>query len=155
MASAASSPPISSGLARARFWFVLILFLVLLALVHGGAWLLAWRDGAEQASACPGVIYYRVVLSIWAAILLLTPALCFHVFSRSRAANTYWRFFWTFAYLAFLVHLYWAIFGTFGGDLGAMFHSSEGLAPNRCRVIENPGPDLVLAAWWGVDVILA
>ena len=84
---------------------------VLMALAHGGAELRGWLD-ARSAPAVPDhtVLYYRVIFTIWAAILLLTPALCFHVFSRADAPNTYWRAFWTFAYLAFLIWLrqrYW------------------------------------------------
>src|SRR6266700_578371 len=97
------TPKESPGQSRAKFWFVFALFVVLMALAHGGAELRGWLD-ARSAPAVPDhtVLYYRVIFTIWAAILLLTPALCFHVFSRADAPNTYWRAFWTFAYLAFL-----------------------------------------------------
>jgi len=142
---------------RARFWFVFVLFVVLMALAHGAAELQALRDAR---STVPGhtvhtVVYYCVIFTIWATILLLTPALCFHVFSRSGAPNSYWRILWTFSYLAFLSHLYWSVFGTFDGDFAAIFHSREGEATNPERVVDHPGPDFFLAAWWGLDVLLA
>jgi hypothetical protein len=139
---------------RARYWFVFALFLVLMALAHGAAELKAWQDARGPAAAARSVDYYRVIFTIWATIALLTPALCFHVFSCSDAPNTYWRAFWTFAYLALLTHLYWAIFGACGGSFDAVFHRPG--APNlpEC-VVEHPGPDFFLAAWWGLDIVLA
>src|SRR5271168_1497403 len=94
------------GQSRARFWFVFWLFLFLMALAYGAAELRGWLD-AHQAAGLPvhTVAYYRAVFTIWAAILLLTPALCFHVFSIADNPNSFWRAFWTFAFLAFLAHL--------------------------------------------------
>jgi hypothetical protein len=64
-----------------------------------------------------------VTFSIWASILLLTPALCCYVFSRADPSNSYWRAFWTFAWLAFLIHLYWTVFATFHLNWFEIFHS--------------------------------
>ncbi len=144
------------GQSRARFWFVFALFIFLMVVAHGGAELRGWLD----SRAAPGlpvhsVLYYRVIFTIWAALLLLTPALCFHVFSISGAPNSFWRAFWTFAYLAFLAHLFWTVVVMFGLDWTLMFHSQEGVAPNPEMVVNHPGPDLFLAAWWGLDVLLA
>lgn len=144
----------SPGQSHARYWFVFALFIVLIATAHAAAELQAWLD-----SRGPGhghtVVYYRVIFTIWATIALFTPALCFHIFSRSDAPNSYWRAFWTFAYLALLAHLYWTVFGTFHGDFNAIFHSQEGVATDPEKVVDHPGPDFVLAAWWGFDVLLA
>jgi hypothetical protein len=157
---------------RARYIFVGALFLVLMVLVHGGAELQASLDppgppaegtvAALQAwltSGLPAVAhtaaYYRVIFSIWATIFLLTPALCFHIFSRSTAANTYWRAFWTAAYLAFLVHIYWAVSRVCGGDVHVVFNSKVATAAFPECLIEHPRPDFLLAAWWGLDVVLA
>jgi len=139
--------PISS---RARFWFVLVLFVGLMVLALGGAEL-AGRLGNRSGLS---VNYYRVIFTSWVAIVLLTPALCFHVFSRSDAPNTYWRAFWTFAYLALLTHLGWATFGSCGGSLATIFHRA-GAPPHPECIVDNPGPDVFLAAWWSVDVALA
>jgi hypothetical protein len=147
----------SQTLIRARFWFVFVLFLVLMALAHAAAELQALRDAS---STLPGhivhsALYYRVIFTIWLTVLFLIPALCFHVFSRSDAPNSYWRTWWTFAYLAFGAHLYWSVFGMFHGDLAAVFHSREGEAANPEQVVDQPGPDFFLAAWWTIDVLLA
>ncbi|HVO71363.1 MAG TPA: peroxidase family protein, partial [Aggregatilineaceae bacterium] len=145
----------SPGQSRARVWFVCALFVVLMVLAHGGAELRGWLAARSAAPIPHTVLYYRVVLTIWAAIVLLTPALCFHVFSRADAPNTYWRAFWTFAYLAFLAHLYWTLVATFHLNWAEIFHSQAGPGIDPERVVEHPGPDLFLAAWWGVDVVLA
>jgi hypothetical protein len=142
------NPRESSGLSRARFWFACALFLVLMALALGGAELKARLDNQAGLS----VDYYRVIFTIWVATLLLTTALCFHIFSRSDAPNSYWRAFWTFGYLALLAHLYWAVFGTCHGDFAAIFHEKP--APPEC-IVDQPVPDFFLAAWWGLDVLLA
>ena len=142
------------GLIRGRYWFVFALFVVLMAIAHGAAELKATMD-ARALSPGHTVVYYRVVFTVWATILLLTPALCFHAFSRSDAPNSYWRAFWTFAYLAFLAHVYWTVVGTFHGDLHEIFHSQEGVATDPERVVQHPGADFFLTAWWGLDVVLA
>ena len=144
------------GQSRARFWFVFALFIFLMVVAHGGAELKGWLD----AHGAPGtevhtVLYYRVIFSIWATIFLLTPALCFHVFSVADDPNTFWRAFWTFAYLAFLVHLYWSIVVMFQLNWVEIFHSQARAGVNPERVVDQPGPDLFLAAWWGLDVLLA
>src|SRR5438128_694533 len=87
-ASDMDSPKEPSGRSRAKFWFVFALFLLLMVLAHGGAELKV-RLGTPVHT----VLYYRVIFTIWACILLLTPALCFHVFSRADAPNSYWRAF--------------------------------------------------------------
>src|SRR5262249_11013846 len=101
------------------------------------------------------LLYYRVIFTIWATIFLLTPALCFHVFSRADARNSYWRAFLTFGYLAFLTHIYLTGFASFHLNWTGIFHSHAGVAVNPESVVEHPGPDLFLAAWWGLDVLLA
>jgi hypothetical protein len=140
---------------RARYLFVGALFLVLMVAVYAGAELQGWLDSKGPKELAHTVVYYRVIFAIWATIVLVTPALCFHVFSRSDAANTYWRAFWTVAYLAFLVHVYWAVWGTCGGDLHVVFNSKvETPAFPEC-LVDHPGPDFFFTAWWGLDVILA
>jgi hypothetical protein len=144
------------GQSRARFWFVFWLFLFLMALAHGAAEFQGWLD-ARQPPGLPmhTVLYYRAIFTIWAAILLLTPALCFHVFSIADAPNSFWRAFWTFAYLAFLAHLYWTIVGMFHLNWVEIFHSQQGVVMNQEMAVDHPGPDLFLAVWWGLDVLLA
>jgi hypothetical protein len=119
-----------------------------MALAHGGAELQAGLDNHTG-------LYYHVIFTIWASLILLTPALCFRFFSHTDTSHTYWRAFWTFSYLAFLTHLYWTIFATFHLNWYEIFHSKEGMAVDPQRIVQHPGPDLFLAAWWGLDVLLA
>src|SRR3989442_7175172 len=126
----------SASEARARFWFVLVVFVLLMGLAHAGAELAAQLDarstrtGAE-GQPVPTVIFYQVRFTSWVTLLLLTPALCFHIFSRSGARNSYWRAFWTFSYLAYLVNFSWMVFG------GAI---------DPEKGVESLGPYLVLTA---------
>jgi hypothetical protein len=147
--------PETPTVARARFLFVGVLFLVLMALAYGGAELKAWLDTRGPAADAHTVAYYIVIFTIWAAVILVTPALCFHVFSRSGAPNTYWRAFWTFAYLTFLVHVGWAVFGTCGGNWDVVFHSQVAPPAYPECTVDHPGPDFFLTAWWGLDILLA
>ena len=140
---------------RARYLFVGVLYVVLMLAVYGVATLQGWLDHKSPPAEPHSVEYYRTIFSIWATIVLVTPALCFHVFSRSDAANTYWRAFWTFAYLAFLVHVYWAVWGVCGGDLNVVFNAKVPPAAFPECLVEHPGPDFFFTAWWGLDVILA
>jgi len=148
------SPELPS-VGRARFLFVAVMFLVLMGIAHGGAELRAWLDIRGPAVSSHSVDYYRVIFTLWAAVILVTPALCFHIFSRSDAPNSYWRAFWSFAYLALLVHIYWAVFGTCAGDWNLVFNSKVASPTHPECVVEHPGPDFFLAAWWGLDVLLA
>ena len=75
-------------------------------------------------------------------------------FLAQQRSHTYWRAFWTAGYLAFLVHVYWAIWGTCGGDLHIVFNSKVPKPPSEC-LVEHPVPDFFLTAWWGLDVLLA
>jgi hypothetical protein len=147
--------PETPTVARARLLFVGVLFVVLIAIAHGGAELKAWLDARGPAASVHSVDFYRVIFTIWVAVVLVTPALCFHIFSRSDAPNSYWRAFWTFAYLSFLVHIYWAVFGTCGGDWDVVFHSQVPSPAFPECIVDHPNPDFFFAAWWGLDVLLA
>jgi hypothetical protein len=147
--------PADRSAARARFICVAVTFLVLMGIAHGGAEVKGWLDARAPAVSAHSVDYYRTVFTLWVAVILVTPAFCFHIFSRSDAPNSYWRAFWTFAYLSLLVHIYWAVSGTCGGDWNVVFHSKVATTAHPECVVEHPGPDLFLAAWWGLDVLLA
>jgi hypothetical protein len=161
---------------RAGFWgrfvFVLIVFLVLIGLAHVAAEQQGQKDArvAEALKARPAelwkgqagefprphtVLYYRIIFTIWITTLFLTVALCFYTLRRPTAVSAYWLLFWTFSYLAYLCHFYWAALVLFQGDLTEILHSKLGVDPDPEKVVCNPIPDLVLTAWWGLDVILA
>src|SRR6185503_2042996 len=90
---------------------------------------------------------HRTFFTAWAALLLLIPALCSFPF-RSTSANAagFWLVFWTASFIAFAVHLYWAVFVIFHGDWSQITKTTRVSAP----VI-----DTVLAVWWALDVLLA
>ena len=87
--------------------------------------------------------------------LLLTPALCFHIFSSPPppipigarcGPPPIWRS--------------WSISagrraGVCGGDLHVVLHSQVATPAFPECLIEHPRPDFFLAAWWGLDVVLA
>ena len=47
---------------------------------------------------------HRVIYTIWATTALLIPALGFFIFAdQGPRAHAYWRWFWTFSFLLFLL----------------------------------------------------
>src|SRR5437763_7441029 len=105
--------------------------------------------------AVHSVVYYRIIFTIWVTVVLLIPAFCFYLLRRPSVTANYWVLFWTFSYLAYLAHFYWAFFVLFGGDLQEVLHSKMGMNPDPEKVVDNPIPDLILTVWWGIDVLLA
>jgi hypothetical protein len=87
----------------------------------------------------------RTKATIWATTLLLIPALVlypFHTLS-ARIANLA-HLFWTFAYLMFLLHAYWAVFVIFDG----VADTFRQMGPLIASV------NFLLLVWWGLDVLL-
>jgi hypothetical protein len=155
-----------------QFWFVLLLFAVSMAAAHGAALERGKKDAELKAAldhrsqevwkgqegeipAPHTTVYYSIVFAIWVATALLTVALCFYALKRSGVPSNYWVIFWTFSYLAYLVHFYWAAGVLFGWDFAAILGSKIGINPDPEKVVCNPIPDLILTGWWGVDVLLA
>jgi hypothetical protein len=135
---------------------------VCLVLILGGAFLAASLTqgkpvfslvppdgGAPDISAERRIDLHRTFYTAWAALILVTPALCTFLFRRtSETAARYWLAFWTASYIAFLVHFYWAVSVFFDNDWARILHN------NRMRV-SAPIPDTIFAVWWGLDVLLA
>ena len=93
----------------------------------------------------------RTFFTAWAALILITPALCTFWFRRtSEVAARYWLAFWTISFIAFLVHFYWSVFVMFGGEWSRIFSKVE----NGGRVTA-PVFDTIFTVWWGIDVLLA
>lgn len=91
---------------------------------------------------------HRTFFTAWAALILVTPALCAFLFRRSsESAARYWLAFWTVSFIAFLVHFYWAVFVMFGGDWNRILQ-----AKGR---VSAPVLDTIVTVWWGLDVLLA
>lgn len=90
---------------------------------------------------------HRTFFTIWAALLLVAPALCLFAFRRrSHRASEWWLAFWTAALIAFLVHFYWAVVVIYGNDWSRILHTPRVSAPIL---------DTVFALWWCADVLLA
>lgn len=90
---------------------------------------------------------HRTFFTAWAAVLLVTPALCAYPFRRwSPKAAAWWRAYWTVACAAFLVHFYFAVFVIFGNDWSRITNSTR---------VSAAIPDAIFAVWWLLDVVLA
>ena len=137
-----------------RLLYVGILSALLIALAHVVAMQTAWYVGRSGSPAVHTATYYHVIFSIWATAILLTPALCFYILFRPGPVEEYWRALWTFAYVAFLFHLYWTVLKTFQLNFYEIFHSHSGFVANREHTVDQPAADLFLAFWWGLDVVL-
>src|SRR5262245_5913317 len=130
------------GIYRARLLFILVLFLVLIALAHGGAELAGYVKGGSTAV----VDHYRAIFTLWVVTALATPALCAYIFLRRGGRNGYWIGFWTGGYLAYLLHLYWKVAAGAEPTSRGLFFDSVGTLGWWASV---------LAVWWTVDIILA
>jgi cholesterol oxidase len=98
---------------------------------------------AEQTQ---NVSDHRMIYAIWLCIALLIPAMCLYALPQWRPGQrNYALLFWTFSYLAYLVHFYYAVWVHFGGIAGTF----RGMAPFIA------GTNFFLTAWWTVDVALA
>lgn len=85
--------------------------------------------------------------TIWASLLLATPALALYPsISRSARAYHWWRIFWTSSLLVFSVHFYWAAVILFGNDWQRILDTPRVSAPRL---------DTFFSVWWVVDATLA
>jgi hypothetical protein len=134
-----------------QFFAIAFLTVVLL-----GAGELAARQTVAQAAApgaadCPpgehDLNYFRVVLTIAVTYVLVTPALCLFAYRRSGEPMGAWLGFWTAAFVGYLTHLYWAIFGMMGGQFRFVFECPH--------LVNHPYNDSALTVAWAVDVALA
>lgn len=142
----------------------LLIAIICLVLVLGGAFLAAsLTQGTDifrlvplpPDNTAPNIFQeaqrldlHRTFFTAWAALILVTPALCTSLFRRSsESAARYWLAFWTVSFIAFLVHFYWAVFVMFGDDWNRILQA-------KGRVSE-PIPDTIVTVWWGLDVLLA
>jgi hypothetical protein len=89
--------------------------------------------------------YKQVVLTIAVTYVLLIPALCFFAYRRVGEPMGAWLAFWTWSFVAYLVHLYWAIFGMMGGNLWFVTHVP--------RLVNHPYNDIPMSLAWGLDVV--
>jgi hypothetical protein len=87
----------------------------------------------------------RTKASIWTTTLLLMPALALYPFQTlSQRVAHLAHLYWTFAYLMFLIHAYWAVFVIFDG----VADTFRQMGPLIASV------NFLLVIWWGLDVLL-
>jgi len=141
--------------ARER-WVGWLCLAVLLAGAFAAAWLTRGQalfsllpSGSSVPDLQPAqrLDLHRTFFTIWAALILVTPALCLFPFRhRSARAARYWLVFWSMALLAFLVHFYWAVEVIYGHDWERIRHTPR---------VSAPVLDTVFMLWWVLDVALA
>ncbi|MCG6968754.1 MAG: hypothetical protein LJE85_03215 [Gammaproteobacteria bacterium] len=62
--------------------------------------------GNIYAEISNALLFYRTIFTIWMTIVLLIPASFLYLAGRE---NHWFRWLWTFAFVAFLVHFYFAV----------------------------------------------
>jgi len=85
--------------------------------------------------------------SQWTALLsmsLAAPALLLYVLDRG-APGSWWRAFWTVAWIAYLMHFWWAVFRSFNGDFAAVIERQGWVAYTNFAV----------TGLWTLDVLVA
>ena len=93
------------------------------------------------------LVYYRAIYTIWLTIVFMIPALVLHFLpGDSPAKHNYWRLFWTFGFIAFMVHFYYTIGVIFHGSLREVY-AAQGFVIATSNLLD--------AAWWGFDLVLA
>jgi hypothetical protein len=93
------------------------------------------------------LVFYRTVYTIWATTVLVTPALCaFALPGDGERQRTTWLLFWTFSFLAFLVHMAYAYLGVYEGSF-KKFLAGQGVFPAITNII--------FLLWWSLDLALA
>jgi hypothetical protein len=87
----------------------------------------------------------RTKATILAASVLVMPAMVLYPFEAmsARVANLA-HLYWSFAYLAFLVHAVWAVFVIFDGVADTFKQMGTLIA----------GTNFLLVIWWGIEVVL-
>jgi hypothetical protein len=100
--------------------------------------------GAENALDLP---FQRMVYTIWVAMALVIPALCLYILPcRTHGRRNYWLLLWTFSYVAYLFHFYYAVIVHYHASIPEVFQQQG---------IKIAGSNFLVTFWWGLDVLLA
>jgi hypothetical protein len=126
-------PSLPSGVTLGQFTAAFVPFGLLLSAA------LLWPESTQSLDL------YRTKATILAASALLIPAFALYPFAMlsTRVANLA-HLFWTFAYLTFLVHAFWAVFIVFHGVADTFKEMGTLIA----------GMNFLLLIWWGIEVVL-
>jgi hypothetical protein len=88
----------------------------------------------------------RLIYSVWVTIVLMTPAVCLFILPNpSPARKNYRLLFWTFAFLAYMVHFYYAVMVHYHMSIKEIY-SNQG--------VKIATSNFLVTAWWGLDVLL-
>lgn len=100
------------------------------------AWVLLWPERGGDLELG------RTKLTMWAAILLLIPALGLYLFrSAGQTVTNLAHLFWTAAFIVFVIHTYWGAFVFYNG-LADTFRNQGALLASA---------NFVLLGIWGLD----
>jgi hypothetical protein len=95
------------------------------------------------------VLLLRVKYTVWVSILFATPAYALFVRGVDRkpfsSAWQHWRLLWTFAFLAYATHFYYAFVVTYRSSFAMV---AEQQTPFLA------GVNFLFTAWWAVDVAI-
>ena len=88
-----------------------------------------------------------MIYTVWVAMALVIPALCLYILpARTQGRMNYWLLFWTFAYIAYLFHFYYAVMVHYHASIPEVFQQQG---------IKIAGSNFLVTFWWGLDVLLA
>src|SRR5512143_3981740 len=76
-----------------------------------------------KGTSTPDFYYYMTINAICVSIVLLIPAIGAFVLRRPAGNGPVWLMFWTAAWFAFVVHLWYGVVHVLGG-VAAVFHDS-------------------------------
>jgi hypothetical protein len=140
-----SAPPTDEPARRGGWLPAAALLGVVTAAALTGPW---WFPLAAADGSVRPEVLQRTFHTAWSTMIVLLPAVV--MFWRrgfSVRAATEWRVYWTLGYVAYAIHLVWAVGLFFRLDLARMLNSPE--------FVTLPRLGMVMTVWWGVDVVLA
>ena len=89
---------------------------------------------------------HRIINTIWLVTVLLIPAFCLHALPQADdARRRYGLLFYTCAYVAYLAHVYFAVFIHFGGIQGTFDGMRTSIATSS----------FIITLWWTIDLVIA
>jgi hypothetical protein len=103
-----------------------------------------------KGTSCHTVTYFRTINMVSVALLLLIPAIALYTIRFRDGGGRYWLIFWTAAYVAFVLHLYYGVEGILGGHFSWI--KQDVTDPPR---VTHPITDSITVVWWTLDVVLA
>jgi hypothetical protein len=94
------------------------------------------------------VVLFRTKYTVWVSILFATPAYALYVRGigfEGSATYQYWRLVWTFSFLGYATHFYYAFFVMYRSNVSAVLEQQTAMVG-----ISN----FLFTAWWALDIAL-